>query len=134
MGMGDNGIPREVKRFILERVDSVELLEVLFLLHSNENKQWSAQTGSDELRANPASIAKRLAYLQNLGLIAEDEITSGMYRYAPKSSAVRELMDQLAEIYRVRRTTVLELIFSPMKKAIDLASAFDITKSGDDHG
>ncbi|WP_141735536.1 hypothetical protein [Oligoflexus tunisiensis] len=132
--MVDDGIPQKVKRFILERVDSVELLEVLFLLRSNEEKRWSAQTGSDELRANPTSIAKRLAYLEKLGLVEADEKESEMYHYAPKSEAVRELIDQLAEVYRIRRTTVLGLIFSPMRKAIDLASAFDLTKGGDDNG
>lgn len=132
--MADDGIPQAIKRFIFERVDSVELLEVLLLLRSNENKSWSAQKGSDELRANPTSIAKRLAYLEKLELAELDEKDSQTYRYAPKSPALRELIDQLAEIYRVRRTTVLQMIFSPMKKAIDLAAAFDLTKGGGDHG
>jgi predicted transcriptional regulator len=132
--MVDDELPQDVKRFILERIDSVELLDVLLLLRSDESKPWSADTGSAELRANPASVARRLAYLENLGLIEEDGQKIGSYRYAPKTLSDRELLDQLAEVYKIRRTTVLRLIFSPVRKAIDLASAFNLKRSGDDDG
>jgi hypothetical protein len=132
--MVEDSIPQKVKQFIIERVDSVELLDVLFLLRSSEDRLWSAQTGSDELRANPTSIARRLDYLEKLGLAATDGQGSGMYHYAPQSEEVRELIDQLAETYRIRRTSVLGLIFSPRRKAIDLASAFNLTRDGDDNG
>lgn len=126
--MGEEDIPRDVRRFIFEKVNSVELLEVLFLLRLNESKSWCAQAASDELRANPTSISQRFAYLQKLDLVEADPTDPEQFHYAPKTPEARKLIDQLADAYRVRRTTVLEMIFSPMKKAIDLASAFDITK------
>lgn len=132
--MVQEDISRDVKQFILDRIDSVELLEVLFLLRSKREKEWNAQTVSRELRANPESIANRLVYLTKLGLVKEDRNQKGKYYYEPENPSAEKLIDTLAETYKLRPTKVLELIFTPGRTVMTLASAFDIMKKGADHG
>ena len=132
------GIPEDVQQFIFEHIDAIEQLDVLLLLRSTPTREWSAREVSDELRANPASITDRLASLAGLNLLVESGSTPPLYRFAPKEAAVAAVIDKLAEVYRVRRHKVFELIFSPIKRARSFARAFLVVrgpkKDEDDHG
>jgi predicted transcriptional regulator len=115
-----SGISEEVKKFIFERIDSVELLEVLLLLHRNPNQTWSAVEISEELRTSPRSAEKRLTSLIKSNLIVQTH-QSGYYQFSPRLFEDRILIDDLAKTYHERKYTVIELIFS---KPIDIIQTF----------
>jgi hypothetical protein len=122
--VSSNSITDEIRTFIFERIDSVELLEILLLLWSKLNGTWTARAVSDHRRTNPDSTARKLESLVAMGLAARAEESPAIYRFDASSQANDELVANLAEVYRIRPHKVLELIFSPSKKARSFADAF----------
>lgn len=125
--------PSSVSAFIFEYIDSVEQLEVLLLLSGALNRTWTAEELSRELRSNPNSIAQRLQPLCHSGLVV---CIDQEYRYAPKDAALDVVVRELALANKTHRHRVLELIFSPLKKARMFADAFRLGRKedGDDNG
>lgn len=131
--MADTGLSEEVKTFITEHISSVEQLEVLLLLH-REQQRWSAQEVSQELRIDPASAAERLADLQGRGLLVESAgETTPLYQYQPQKSNLDYTVNDLAKAYQEYRVTVISLIFSkPIDKIRTFADAFKFRKDKGD--
>lgn len=128
-------LAEDVKQFLFAHIESVEQLEVLLLLRQHSEKWWTAKSISDELRNNVSSVANRLKGIKHLGLAEEDE--NGKFHYKPSRPEDAILMDRLAEAYKIKKHRVLEIIFSPMKRARNFADAFLITnnhKKEDDNG
>lgn len=122
--MSAANISDRVKNFIFLYVDSVELLEILLLFYQDDKKSWSAQAVAMELRSNAGSVEKRILLLKSFGLVSESPHTTAEYFYNPGTNELHEIVTELATVYRVRKHSVLGLIFSPMKKAKDFAEAF----------
>lgn len=121
--MGD--FPVDVQRFIEQNIRSVEVLHVLLLLRDTPEREWTASELSIELRSSPSSISVRLLNLQRRGIVTA---RSELYRYAATGD-LDTLVQRLLELYRERRTTVIDLIFS---SPIDpLRSFSDAFKLGD---
>jgi hypothetical protein len=130
------GIPEDIERLIFAHIDSVEQIDVILLLKSQPEKWWTPESISSELRTTPKSIKARLQHSMRLKLF---EVKGDSYRYNPKDPATNELITQLAECYRVRKHRILELIFSPAKRARNFADAFAFGKNsgsseGDENG
>lgn len=119
--MVDNPISEEVRRFISEYIDSVELLEVLLLLRRDPTREWSAETVSREIRSNPTSVTTRLNNLRSRGLLSVREAPAPLYRYQPKTGELDLAIKGLAEAYAERQARVIDLIFS---KPIDILRHF----------
>ncbi len=122
--MPADGIPERVKNFLYYYVDSIELLEVLLVFHENREKPWSAQSLSVELRSTPSSIEKRILFLSSLGVLTQSRESTGEYFYDSGGFELGGIIEDVASAYRIQRHKVIELIFSPMKKARDFADAF----------
>lgn len=125
--------PSSVSAFIFEYIDSVEQLEVLLLLQAEASRTWTKEDLSREMRSNPNSIAQRLQPLCHSGLV---ECIEGEYRYAPREPAQDAAVRDLALANKTHRHRVLELIFSPLKKARLFADAFRLGRKeeGEDNG
>lgn len=131
--MTNNPIPEEIRKFIIERIDSVELLEVLLLLRAKPDREWSAQDVSDELRSSPVSIAKRLADLHTHELLFLKEGPPPRYRYNPRTHNLIVTVNQLARAYEISRARVIDLIFSkPTDKLRHFSDAFKLRKEEQD--
>ncbi|MGE0763370.1 MAG: hypothetical protein AB7N80_08830 [Bdellovibrionales bacterium] len=131
-------VPERVRNFIYEYVDSVELLEILLLTHADPSKKWTAAEISQQLRSNINSVQKRLQTLQHNRLILATGDAGSSYQYNTKSQAHMAIED-LDQTYKIQRHRVLELIFSPLKKAKDFSDSFRITNPkrsdyGDENG
>ncbi len=122
--MSKNEFSSELTQFIFKYVDSVELLEVLLHLRGQKGSSLTAQKISDDLRTNPASVAVRLTSLKGLGFVNELDGEPTKYIYNPSSPKLDDLANQLAEAYKVRRYSVLDLIFSPTKRIQNFVDAF----------
>ena len=123
--MTESGLSENVKKFIIDHINSVEQLEVLLLLHSHKQKEWSAREASQELRINQDSAKVRLADLHSRGLLAVRESSDPLYRYQPQKPNFAQTVDDLAKAYPEYRVTVINLIFSkPIDKIRTFADAF----------
>ncbi|MBX2987130.1 MAG: helix-turn-helix transcriptional regulator [Bdellovibrionaceae bacterium] len=118
-----------MKRFISRYIDSVGRLEVLLLLRSREDRPWSAEEVSRELRSNPTIATHHLEALASFGLL-QAEGAGASYSYAPKTPSLRETVGELASQYSSRRVTIIGFIYeSPVDPSIrSFADAFKIRK------
>jgi hypothetical protein len=74
--------------------------------------------------------------LLSQGLIIKNE--DAQFSFFLDDASLRQTVHSLADIYKVHRYKILEMIFSPMKKSRDLAEAFRLSPNkpnkGDSHG
>ncbi len=123
--MSESDIPENIRHFIFEHINSVEQIEVLLFLRQNAEKTCTSEAISVELRSSRASVLQRLESLMAIGLVQKN---GEEFQYNPRTNELRNTVNQLSEIYRLKRQKVFEIIFSPMKKAKNFADAFMIGK------
>ena len=127
--MAEGGISPDVKRFISEYIDSVELLEVLLLVRGGGEKEWRVDAVSRELRSTPESVANRLKDLCARGLLARKDEPVPLYHYNPGTKELDAAIKELARIYMERRASVIDLIFSkPIDTLRHFSDAFKFRK------
>lgn len=120
-----NEIPERLRLFLRKNVNSVSLLDVLFLLKQDAQKKWTPEEVSREMRTNRSYATSQLAELVALKLVSTSENT---YSFAPQSSDL-EVIDELERLYNSRRSTVIGFIYSqPIDNIRDFADAFKIKK------
>ncbi|HEU4681311.1 MAG TPA: hypothetical protein VFS51_06165 [Gemmatimonadales bacterium] len=123
-----SGIPDDVRRFLLQSIDSVEQLEILLLLHGSPATDWSPDAVAQHLYSNPASVARRLAALQAKEALSTNDLAS-TYRYRPGTPDLDATITRLAEVYRQRRVAVITAIASkPMENVRAFSDAFRLRK------
>ena len=128
-------IPSDVRRFIVDHIDSVEQLEVLLLLHRNPARWWTAADVNAEIRTSLASAADRLRDLAERRLAGVEPGTLPRYRFAPVDAAVGGLVSRVAETYRKHRVAIVTLVYSKPSDAVrDLADAFRLGRSRTEKG
>lgn len=120
------GSPDAVLSFVDRHIESLEHLEILLLLASQE-RSWSATEIFQKIQSSQASVDQRLQALVAAGLLAKDE--DGRFRFAPKDEATRNLVNDLAEAYRTRRVRIIEAIYTRKTDAVQsFADAFKFRK------
>lgn len=129
-------ISADIRNFIFENIDSVETIETLLLLRENASRSWNADQVSQELRSDAASVQRRLRHLFERDLLEKTKDTQDAlmieYRFRPRNDQLRSCVEQLSELYRERRYSVIQLIFSKPRSALKVFSeAFRIRKEGD---
>ncbi|HEY4097557.1 MAG TPA: hypothetical protein VGM33_18685 [Baekduia sp.] len=108
--MAAHRLSSAARRLLAEDVDSVMALELVLLLHADASTPWTVQAAARELRTAEAWVAAQLSALTAIGIARRAD---GGQAYAfdatdPTAPAVEEIADQ----YRQRRTTIIKLIFS----------------------
>ena len=130
--MTDEKFPPELKKFLQDHFDSIELLEVLLFLRQHRDRTHDAVSVSSELRSAPESVAKRLRDLELRKLLVREGSTE-RFRYHPQTEKLERLVSELAEAYREKRFSVINLIFSKPATALkDFADAFKLKKDDTD--
>ena len=131
--MDRDSVPQEVTDLIDRHVPSVGVLEALVLLFSDSAKSWSAEEVSAELRTSVYSETKNLEYLFSHRFVSVD--TKGderRYRYEVDDKDTDRVVRLLAEMYQVRRVTIIDLIYpgagKPRDALRDFADAFRFTE------
>jgi len=120
-------LSEEIRQFIFQHIDSVEQLDMLVLMRLHPERWWTARLMSEELRTSVTSASNRLHILKSIGLVIENE--SSAFQYRPKDAQLRQLVDELDDQYKLRKHTILQLIFSTKKSAKSFANAFVISSS-----
>ena len=142
--MGAEGLPEDVEALVAQQFDSMEAVEILLLLRRTVPRGWTAPDVAAELRIDPGSAARRLARLEEGGLLARAHPAVGSagggggagdggpaYRYAPRTDALGRSADGLAAAYNERPVTLVRLLYSrpqPPSPVQSFADAFRIRK------
>jgi hypothetical protein len=122
--------PEEVRRFILETINSVEQLEVLLLLRREADRDWTAAAVGQAISTSTAAAAMRLSDLAGRGFLTATQAGGDTtYRYAAAAPERERLVDLLATTYAERRVAVISLIYSkPNDQVRAFADAFRLRK------
>ena len=130
MASDSNGdVPDDVQRLIDEHITSVEQLEILLLLAARPDVAWTPEQVREEIRTSTSSAVSRLDDLRKHGILVALDGRDDAYRFQPTSEATRAAVEHLATIYRERRFTIIDLIFSkPIDRLRVYADAFRFRK------
>lgn len=130
--MSDYRISDRAYNFVVARIESVEQLEILKLLASEPDQAWTPEAVSLQLRSNPASVAKRLADLSLIGVLALNFQPNFSYRYAPTDPELRATVDELLSYYPRYKSRLIRVIYSkPSDKITIFADAFRFREKDD---
>jgi hypothetical protein len=123
-----------VRAFIAEHIQSVAQLELILLLHSNPHQPWSAADAAREFGLSPEMTLGLLRGLCQQGFASASDETDPQFRFAPKSTEIQRLVDQVATLYQQRRVTLVQLIYSrPVDKLQSFADAFRFRKGKEEN-
>lgn len=112
--------------FVRKYVRTVGELEALLLLRTRRERSWTAEEVARELRGNSSAAADYLRHFGHTGLVREVDV--GQYQYLD-DPATRDLVTALADAYRERPVSVVDLIYSVPRDQVQLlADAFKIKK------
>lgn len=123
-------LPDDIRRFILTSVPSVPYLEALLLLRTNPDVGWDVPRVAARLYVAERQTAELLSALAAAGIArSEDQGDTALFRYAPATAELRELLDALAQAYSANLVGVTDLIHSRIdKRAQQFADAFRLRK------
>jgi hypothetical protein len=121
-------LPESVRRFIVERINSVEALEILLLLFAQSAMEFSAEEVGRKLCTTFESASERLAELQRAKLLVLISTEPPKYRFnagGPESATVGEL----EKTYKQRRVSVISFIYTkPSDPLRAFSDAFRLRK------
>jgi len=122
--MVDDGIPADLRDFIVRSIDSVGQLEALLLLRADPDKTWDVAHLAQRLYVNEAEAALILAHLAEQGFVVA---TGGSSRYDPENTQ-NLLIDRLAEAYARQLIPITNLIHAKPRGIRAFADAFKIKR------
>jgi hypothetical protein len=116
--------------FIRAAIRSTWSLELLLLLHKQQDRAFAADELVRTLRASPRLVANCLEHLQAAGLLVDGG--AGSWRFEPATAQLRDLTDKLERAYAERPVAVINAIVgSPNDRLKSFADAFRLPKKGD---
>lgn len=118
-------IPGDVRKFILEHIDSVAALEALLLLRKDPDQHWTIETVSERLYVDSTTAASVLGRLASGGLCTR---SGNSYRYQPSGDEKRMLVDRLAEAYGQYLIPVTNFIHDKPTRIRHFADAFRLRR------
>jgi hypothetical protein len=122
--MVGDGIPAELRDFIVRSIDSVGQLEALLLLRADPDKSWDVAQLARRLYVNETEAAAIFAHLVEQGFVVA---TAGSTRYDPENLQNR-VIDQLAEAYARQLIPITNLIHAKPRGIRAFADAFKIKR------
>lgn len=130
---GQDDIDKDVKRFVLERIKSIEHLEILLLLAGQPCREWTATDVSQKLRNSEVSAANWLQDLATQNILRLRRATPPQsFAYDPSATAFSDVITKLAKTFTERRVSIYNLIFSkPLEKIQVFADAFQLRRKED---
>jgi hypothetical protein len=122
--MADDGIPAELRDFIIKSIDTVGQVEALLLLRGDPDKAWDVSQLARRLYVNEAEAAAIFAHLvdQDLATVAD-----GSYRY-DRQGKQAATVDRLAEAYARQLIPITNLIHGKPRGIRAFADAFKLKR------
>lgn len=119
-------LPKEVARFLLDRIDSIAQLEAVLLLRQSPDTWWENKQVADRLYISEEQCAPVLDGLCRQGLlVCMGEQPFSVYRYRPDTGDLREMVDRLAYYYSKHLVPVSNLVHAKAQMRMEqFADAF----------
>ncbi len=122
----------EIRGFISGHIDSVAMLEILLFFRKRQEREWTIEQVSVELRSSSPAIGTRAQQLFKKGLLKRGT-SEFSYQYEPSSKELDGLVEVLSQIYPKYQTRIIDQIYSPQKRAIqEFADAFRLKREDED--
>ena len=122
--MAEDGIPAELRDFIINSIDTVGQIEALLLLRADPDKAWDVSQLANRLYVNEAEAVAIVAHLVDQGFATAAE---GSYRY-DRGGKQTPVIDQLAEAYTRQLIPITNLIHGKPRGIRAFADAFKIKR------
>ena len=122
--MADDGIPAELRDFIIRSIDTVGQLEALLLLRAHAEETWDPTRLAQRLYVNETEAAAIMVHLVGQGLAT---VQDGTCRYS-SASKQSETVDRLAEAYARQLIPITNLIHTKPRGIRAFADAFKIKR------
>ena len=127
--MSSSGLPDEVRAFIRKNISSIEQLEILLHLYEIAPTLKSAEQIAKTLYLSPESAARQLQYFRERGLVVTSPTDPSQCGIESKVTEIGRAVGALQQMYRERRVSVINEIFSnPISTIQTFADAFIIGK------
>ena len=123
--MTEEGVPADVRDFLLACIDSVAELEALLLLRESPGQDWDAAMLARRLYVGEAEGAKILEHLVQCELAAR---TPAGFRYHVRDDERQRVVNRLAESYARYLVPVTRLIHDKASGMRQFADAFKFRK------
>jgi len=128
-----NAISAEIRRFIIENIDSVAQLEALLLLRGGVGRSWDPPTVAQRLYIQPRTAAELLRLLHERELIMLADPTAPAYKYGPATAERVRLVEDLATTYARQLVAVTQLIHAKAARNVQgFADAFRLREDKED--
>jgi len=106
-------------------------LEVLLLLHDHQPITFTAAEVANQLGFESNTTAQELENLEAIGVVQSNS-DGARYKYHPRNSALRSMVDQLAGVYSRQRVPILSVILAEHAERTRLfTEAFKIIRRND---
>lgn len=127
-GLPDAELPEVVLALVRQHMHSMDHVAVLLALRASPDAELRSGELASLARIDTAVTTSVLADLAASHLVAKT--TAAGYRYQP-SEAMRDAVDQLAEMYNSRPVTLVRAIYDRPASAVkSFADAFRIRSTG----
>jgi len=129
----DSIIPPDIRRFVLDRIDSIAELEALLLLRNSPDTWWEDAAAAQRLYLGAEQGRAVLIRLEAAELlISQDDAPGRRWRYRPQSGDLREMVDRLAYYYTKHLVPVSNLVHDKSKSRIkEFSRAFEFPETQD---
>ena len=125
--MAAEDLSAAVMGFLRDHIQSVAQLEILALVQTSPDREWTAREIDAALSSNEKAVAHWLAHFARDGLLAEESRGKDpVYRYQPRSEAQRSAAVECVQAFRTKPVLVIETIFKQDRLAQSFANAFRI--------
>ena len=125
-------LPAGVRSFLDQHIFSASQLEVLLLLHGRSGRPLTVLDAAREARLPASAIEPWLQAFAARGLLAHDYAG---YAFRPQDPRTADAVDQVAEAYRRRRTTVSRYLYARGQDPLTrFADAFRLRRDTDPAG
>jgi hypothetical protein len=120
-----DGFPTAVEHFITAHIESLAQLEALVIIRQGRDRTWSCEDLTRQLYIRESECGAILDDLEKRGFIRRCRENAAVFRYEPASTAIDDLIGELAATYQQRRVAVITQIYSkPINKVQTFADAF----------
>ena len=109
--MTSNDIPENIRSFLSEYIDSVEQLNVLFLMLKAPAHKWSITLIAQELRSTDHSIERRLNDLYDRKILIRDPKQPDLHCLSLHSKDMLVTLKELRDLFDQRSYRIVELIY-----------------------
>lgn len=124
--MPSEDLSEAVRGFLRDHIQAVTQLEILELMQTAHEREWTAREIDGILRSNEQAVARRLAEFSRSGLLTEAKGATASYQYTPRTEELAAAAEEAVRAFRLRPVLVIETIFKRDNTARSFADAFRI--------